>query len=118
MSQTLVTKIFRNTGEIGFPTKMLAYRLNISFVVKSILSLSFARTYSLFDAVSSDITVDYLIRAALGNAGDRREWPIKLGREALLLVKLSFCGLNSDTPQTLETAESGEVLWVCLINLY
>ena len=37
MSQTLVTRIFKNTGEIGLPISMLAYRLKISFVAKSII---------------------------------------------------------------------------------
>lgn len=36
MSQTLVTSIFKKTGEIVRPTAKLAYRLNISRVVKSI----------------------------------------------------------------------------------
>jgi len=34
--------MFRNTGEIGRPTAMLAHRLKISFVAKSIICLYFA----------------------------------------------------------------------------
>ena len=37
MSQTLVTRMLRNTGEIGRPTTIEAYRLKISFVAKSIM---------------------------------------------------------------------------------
>jgi hypothetical protein len=50
MSQTLVTNIFRKTGEIGRPTKMLAYRLKISFVAKSIYRLSLGTQVHLMQA--------------------------------------------------------------------
>jgi hypothetical protein len=53
MSQTLVTKMFRNTGEIGRPTTMLAYLLNISFVAKSISFLFEPRFRTLMPARTS-----------------------------------------------------------------
>jgi chemotaxis methyl-accepting protein methylase len=63
MSQTLVTRIFKNTGEMGRPTTMLAYRLKISLVVKSkiAINLSFEKTYlPCFDAVSFRYVLIYL----------------------------------------------------------
>src|SRR5436190_14746997 len=60
MSQTLVTKMFKNTGEIGLPIKMLAYRLKISFVAKSIVLFLSENLHVGFDAVSSHHVLDYL----------------------------------------------------------
>ena len=71
MSQTLVTNIFRKTGEIGRPTKMLAYRLKISFVAKSIYR--FPSDPSAFDAGALLPVPIYSIFADLGNLlGNKR----------------------------------------------
>ena len=65
MSQTLVTRMLRNTGEIGFPTIMLAYLLKISFVAKSMI-LSYQKTCPSFDAISGFNVLDYLTSTVLG----------------------------------------------------
>jgi len=66
MSQTLVTRMFRNTGEMGLPTNMLAYRLNISFVAKSIL-LSRYKNSSRFDAITPIQVTLYFIAKPFSN---------------------------------------------------
>ncbi len=67
MSQTLVTKIFKNTGDIGLPTNMLAQRLKTSFVAKSIIFTFNAKTASHFDAVAPLHVTIYFIYVVMGS---------------------------------------------------
>ena len=55
--------MFRKTGEIGLPMAMLAYRLKISLVAKSIIAINFILPRKLipgFDAVSFRYVLIYL----------------------------------------------------------
>jgi hypothetical protein len=58
--------MFRKTGEIGRPTTMLAYRLKISFVAKSMV-LSAQKSARWLDAHPSAQVTMYLIPALLSN---------------------------------------------------
>lgn len=68
--------MFRNTGEIGFPIRMLAYRLNISFVAKSTYYYLPAQGHIYYDAAI--VLTDYFNLF-------KRNKPTKLDRSMVLI---------------------------------
>ncbi len=67
--------MLRNTGDIGLPTIMLAYLLNISFVAKSILLSRYKNSFS-FDANPLLQVTLYFIAEPFSNIVGRVRIPI------------------------------------------